>query len=168
MHFQSSSKSRRYLFLQGAALVLLLALFGFQLLGGKIHSEVPFETVQAKLTETLDSAVYPEVSASKIRRYINLNPDEFENAAMYRVDDAMSASELVLVRFSTPEQAQKFEEAVESRISTQHDIYSGYAPEQAGLMENALVDVQDNYALYYTGDHPEQIQSTFELALKEG
>lgn len=80
----------------------------------------------------------------------------------------MSANELCIVQFDDAQHGQAFEDAARKRIASQHDIYAGYAPEQSALMESALVDVEDNYALYYVGDSASEMEKLFESALKGG
>ncbi|UNT96894.1 DUF4358 domain-containing protein [Allobaculum mucilyticum] len=151
-----------------AVLLCFLVLFGMQAFGGGINSRADFDAVSTKVTESLDPSVYEPVSVSGIRRYLDLNPESFTDVAFYRNGDAMSANELAIVRFDSEKAARDFEKAVNERIHSQHEIYAGYAPEQAALMEQALVDIQGNYALYYTGDNPSQIDSLFVSALKGG
>lgn len=150
----------------GAIGLCLLLIMGQPLLNGKIHSEAEFETVAAAVVESLDPAIYPEVSDSQIRRYLDLDPSMLTSVSLYRNKDAMSANELLIAQFDSPEAANAFEKAVNKRVSTQKDIYSGYAPEQAALMDTALIDVHDNYALYYVGDNGSQIDALFKQALK--
>ncbi len=150
----------------GIALVGLLAIFVSQLSAGKIHSDQPYETVSAKVLEGLDGNLYPQVSTASVPRYLQLDPASFTSFGYWRNNDTMSARELCLVQFDNPEAAKSFEQAVNARITSQHDIYSGYAPEQTAQMEDALVDVEDNYALYYVGDDPAGREAIFKAALK--
>lgn len=169
LKLQNMKQKRMAGYLMQAALLIVFLVLGYsQVRTNRIHSEVPFETIETELVENLDENIYPQKPSVTVRRYIDLNPDQYEQIAFYRSDDAMSAGELLLVRFSNEEAADQFKEAVQKRIDTQHDIYSGYAPEQAAMMENALTDVQGNYALYYIGSDPENMESLFEQALKGG
>lgn len=152
----------------GLTLVCLLAILGFQLFAQKIHSNQPFDTIQAKVSEGLDPNLYPPISTASLRRYLDLDPALFNQIVLLRNEDALSARELCLVWFDQPQAGNAFEQAVEQRIYSQKDIYEGYAPEQTALMENALVDIEDNYALYYVGDNPQTMQNTFQNALKGG
>lgn len=149
-------------------LVCLLGIFLYQALPHTIHSRQPFETVEQKVTQSLDTAVYPEVSTSRLRRYLDLDPSAYANIKFFRNGDAMSANELCIVQFDDAQHGQAFEDAARKRIASQHDIYAGYAPEQSALMESALVDVEDNYALYYVGDSASEMEKLFESALKGG
>ena len=164
-------KRRNPVFLNiGMAITLCLLTFilGQQIFGGKIHSKAAFNEVISKLTQNLDPEVYPHVETSALRRYIDLDPAAVNEISMYRNEDLMSAGEMVIAHFENPQAAKDFEAAIQNRITSQHDIYSGYAPEQTALMENALVDIQDNYGLYYVGENTAGIDDAFISALKGG
>ncbi len=164
-------KRRNPVFLNiGMAITLCLLTFilGQQIFGGKIHSKAAFNEVISKLTQNLDPEVYPQVETSALRRYIDLDPAAVNEISMYRNEDLMSAGEMVIAHFENPQAAKDFETAIQNRITSQHDIYSGYAPEQTALMENALVDIQDNYGLYYVGENTAGIDDAFISALKGG
>lgn len=152
----------------GAILLALLVIIAQPLLNGKIRSSSDFDSVSAAVMQSLDAQIYPEVSASQTRHYLDLDPSQFTSIALYRNKDAMSANELAIAQFENEEAAKAFEDAVNKRISAQTDIFSGYAPEQAALMKDAIVDVHDNYALYYVGNDGAQIDALFQKALKGG
>lgn len=149
----------------GAVLLVFLLL---QIPASGIHSSASFETIEQKMTAGLDPNVFAAQDPLKVHRYLGVDPSAFEKIALFRSDDAMSASEMVVVQFANDEQKQQFEQAVQKRIDSQHDIYSGYAPEQAAVMENALMSIQDNYGLYYAGDNPAGAIQLFEQVLREG
>lgn len=128
-------------------------------------SERSFEDLFAKTMENISMDPYPAQGTQSLRRYFELEPSDFEQIAFYRLDDAMSADELLLARFSTPEAARKFEQAVQARIQSQTDIYAGYAPEQEQTMKQAHIEVEGNYALYVSGAQAAQIAEQFEKAL---
>lgn len=154
--------------IRAGLLVLLLVIFGFQSFTTRIMSNAPFDSVASAVTSTLNPDVYPQREPVSVTRYFGLDPAQFEQIALYRSEDAMSADELLLAKFETKEAQKAFEDAVKERIASQKSIYEGYAPEQATQMEAALVDVQGNYGLYYVGDDPAKIDELFRNALRKG
>lgn len=155
-----------YLWIQILLLVGLCIFWSTFILGGKIHSSAPFSLVEQSVLSVVDQSLYPQQDNQKLRRYLNLDPSQSLNIAFYRLDDAMSANEIVLVQFD-PASSQIFEDAINTRRDSQEQIYEGYAPEQAEMMKNALIDIEDNYALYYTGPQTDQVKAAFQKALKE-
>ncbi len=151
----------QFLLLVGLGIFLLSFI-----LGGKIYSSTPFSYVEQSVLSVVDQSLYPKQDNQKLRRYLNLDPAQALNISFFRLDDAMSANEIVLVQFD-PTSADTFEAAITTRKNSQQQIYEGYAPEQAELMKNALIDMEENYALYYVGPQTEQVKEAFQQALKE-
>lgn len=146
----------------------LAVLWGFQIHADRITSSTPYDALTAKVTQSLDPNVYPMREATAAGRYFGLDPSQFENITLYRNEDAMSASELLIAKFDSLETAKTLEDAIEKRVESQHSIYEGYAPEQAAQVENALIDVQGNYGIYYVGSDPEAMDALFRQALRQG
>lgn len=160
------SSRNPYIWVQFLLLVGLgIFLLSF-ILGGKIYSSTPFSYVEQSVLSVIDQSLYPKQDNQKLRRYLNLDPAQALNISFFRLDDAMSANEIVLVQFD-PASADTFEAAITTRKNSQQKIYEGYAPEQAELMKNALIDMEENYALYYVGPQTEQVKEAFQQALKE-
>lgn len=135
-------------------------------LTSRYTSNRPFGDIEKAMVEQLDETVYPAQDHLALKRYYNLDPDLFMHSSVYRKGDAMSASEMVLVQFDSPEAAEAFEKAMTERRDSQVDIFSGYAADQAALAKKAVVDVQGNYALFYIGDNPNEIDERFLESLR--
>lgn len=149
-----------------AALLAVLVIFlTVTFTSRKIHSSASFDQVNAAILENLDANIYPRQGVQKLRRDLKLDSSDAQNIAWYRMDDAMSASELLVVQFSE-EQQEALESAVIKRKNAQQTLYEGYAPEQAETMKNALIDFQGNYGIYYTGLDGQKIDQAFLNALR--
>lgn len=149
-------------------ILLVIALVGMwipDLFSRKIYSQAEMETVSAALVKNLDAAVYEAKDNQKIKRYLSLDPGMFESIAFWRSDDAMSAQELVIAKSDDPAVLEAFAAAMEERQESQYNIYEGYAPAQAAMVEQGIIDVQGNYAMYYVGDNPAQMETLFVKAL---
>ena len=130
------------------------------------NSDAPFEQVVSQTMQDIDQNVYPQRDNQAIKRYLGLEPASYENIAFYRTEDAMNASELVIVRFRDDTQAAPFEEAVNKRMESQKKIYQGYAPEQEHLVKEGRVDIEANYALYVVGPQARAIDKQFKESLR--
>lgn len=131
----------------------------------KIHSTASFEQISQAMTEAVDPGLYPKQDVQKLRRDLKLDPSLAKNIAWYRLEDAMSANEMLIVEFDASGQ-EALESAAQSRQEAMYTLYEGYAPEQAALMSDALINFQDNYGLYYTGNDPQKINEAFMQALR--
>ena len=53
-------------------------------------------------------------------------------------------------------------------IISQKGIFEGYAPDQAELLKNAVIDIHGNYALYAVKEDAATMNDQFLKALSEG
>lgn len=151
------------------ALVVLLAVMVLpNFIKTGITSSQSFKTVDKKMEEKVQADLYPKQDNQNIKRYLGLDPANYEGISFYRLDDAMSANEMVIVEFKDESQKEDLKKALEQRKDSQYNIFEGYAPEQAEVMKNAVVDVQNNYAFYYAGEDPAKMQSDFISVLEGG
>lgn len=155
---------RAWIWITQILLVFALVLFWVpQFINRDLASDQPFETVSQKVLAALDASLYPAQDAQAMRRAIKL--DQMTAMGFWRQSDLMSAQELVIVQFD-PDQKETVQEALNARQTSQTAVYEGYAPEQAEQTRNGVVDVENNYALYYVGDNGDQIKEAFINALE--
>lgn len=159
-------KLTKYTIIRIVLVVLLLALWIPAFLPSGIYSSQSMDTVASALTSSLSEDIYPKQGTQAIKRYLKIDPNDFDSIAFYRNDDAMSASEMLIASSSDQALLDSLQKAVEARINSQASVYEGYAPEQKALMDEALVDVQGNYVLYYVGDEPAKMDAAYIKALK--
>jgi len=146
-------------------LLLLLVVAGVLLLTRNRTSNVPFETVSARLQESIDSDHMTKEQVRFLKKFYGLNAEDYEGVLIYVPGTNMYANEVLLIRLSDTSQADSVREAIEERIDTQHNIFAGYAPEQTALLEQSVVDVQGNYVLYVTDSDADRIDEVFRSAL---
>ena len=146
-------------------LLLLLVVAGVLLLTRNRTSNVPFETVSARLQESIDSDHMTKEQVRFLKKFYGLNAEDYEGVLIYVPGTNMYANEVLLIRLSDTSQADSVREAIEERIDTQHNIFAGYAPEQTALLEQSVVDVQGNYVLYVTDYDADRIDEVFRSAL---
>ncbi|WP_273234324.1 DUF4358 domain-containing protein [Ileibacterium valens] len=146
--------------------IFFLALWIIPWIRQPIVSSSEFSLVEQAVLAVNDPAFYPAMNDQMVRKYLNIGPQEGVQIGFYRQSDAFSAREIVIAKFDTEQQAEMITERIETRKQAQIDIYSGYAPEQQAMMENALLDVQGNYILFYTGDAAAQSDQAFLDALR--
>ena len=151
-----------------AKVVVLILMVAFLMTNIKIPriSKTPFDTVCKETVENVDLKEFDKMNNQSIKRFLKLNPQDYENIIFYRFNDPMRADEIVIVKFKSTEQATEFEKSIEGRIDSQRQIYDGYAPKEADLLKKSIVDVQGNYAIYVTNADAKKIDRQFVESLK--
>lgn len=140
---------------------LLLILLMFNVFSGPKMSKEDFGVVLSKVQENLDLSALLQQDNQAIRKNLGLDPEAYGRIAYFKVDDVMQANEYVLVQFKDTDQKNAFQQAIESRIAEQTNLYDGYAPDQVQLLKQAVVDIQANYALYVVDTNAKTMDEQF-------
>jgi len=124
-------------------------------------SKEDFGVVLSKVQENLDLSTLLQQDNQAIRKNLGLDPEAYERIVYFKIDDVMQANEYVLVQFKDTDQKNAFQQAIESRIAEQTNLYDGYAPDQVQLLKQAVVDIQANYALYVVDTNAKTMDEQF-------
>lgn len=153
----------------GQSIVLILILlFMAQFLIIPKDSTTPFKTVEKDTIQNIKKSEYTKQDNQEIRRFLSVDPSRYENIAYYKNNDDMQASEIVIVKFGSNDQAKAFEDAMHQRIKNQINVYEGYLPKQADVLKEAVVYTQGNYGIYVTNKKAQMIISQFKQSVGKG
>ena len=86
-----------------------------------------------------------------IRRLYGLDSSQYEGIILYYPTSNMGAEELLLVKTKQTEQMPQVEQAIRARNAQQLSNFDGYGVDQTAMLENCLIEVRGNYALYVVG-----------------
>ena len=128
-------------------------------------SKKNFEDVVQKTIEKIDVSQFEQQDNLAMKRFLSLNPEEYENIIYYKDIDALKSREFVIVKFKNSKQASYFKLNIENRIENQINVFDGYAQDQADLLKEAVIDIQSNYALYVVLENAKEVDTAFLLAL---
>ena len=128
-------------------------------------SKKNFEDVVQKTIEKIDVSQFEQQDNLAMKRFLSLNPEEYENIIYYKDIDALKSREFVIVKFKNSKQASYFKLNIENRIENQINVFDGYAQDQADLLKEAVIDIQSNYALYVVLENAKEVDNVFLLAL---
>lgn len=139
----------------------LLIILMLNVFSGPKMSKEDFGVVLSKVQENLDLSTLLQQDNQAIRKNLGLDPEAYERIVYFKIDDVMQANEYVLVQFKDTDQKNAFQQAIESRIAEQTNLYDGYAPDQVQLLKQAVVDIQANYALYVVDTNAKTMDEQF-------
>ena len=146
--------------------LVALLLFGIIFFIFRKHeSKTPFDDMSVAVAETITSDHLERNSTRFLKKYFDLNPDDYDGVMIYTPRSNMDAEELVLIKLSSNDQAEAITRQIEARIQSQYEIYEGYAPEEVALLDGAIIDVQGNYILYVVGDFAQDTDEVFRKKL---
>lgn len=149
------------------ALIACLLAFVFFTVASDPISDASIEDVSQAVIEAMgdDAETMKEEDGRAFKRDFGLSANDYEGVVYYAPASNMEATEVLVVKLSDTSQQQELRDTVETRISQQLNTFEGYAPEQAGLMKDAVLDIQGNYVLYAVGSNAQAARSAFAKSL---
>lgn len=111
---------KKYIFtiLKGFVLIGFIILLSTNFSYDK-DSTKTMEEVQSKTIENINLDGLSQQDNLSMKRFLDLDPSQYESVIYYKSDDAMSASEFVLVKFKDRSQQEPFKETIEKRVKNQ-------------------------------------------------
>lgn len=160
---------KKYIFtiLKGFVLIGFIILLSTNFSYDK-DSTKTMEEVQSKTIENINLDGLSQQDNLSMKRFLDLDPSQYESVIYYKSNDAMSASEFVLVKFKDHSQQEPFKETIEKRVKNQKGTFEGYAPQQAELLKNAIIDIHGNHGLYAVKEDANTMNDQFKKVLSEG
>ena len=145
-------------------LVFLVAFMFFQLKQPSISSK-KFDDVANKTIKKMDTSEMEAQDNLSIKRFLGVDPGEYDGILYYKDVDALKATEIVVVKFNSTSQGAAFEKAMNQRIVNQRNVFDGYIEDQSKLLKAAVIDVQANYAIYIVSPNAKDVHQVFKKAL---
>lgn len=149
--------------------LIVLVILGFVILMVRSQNigTAPFEDVQLALEPVIDQETMRNVGGKGFRRNYKLNDADYEGVLMYQSVSGMSAEEILLVKAKNRNQINEIKEAIEKRRASRVNDFSGYAPQEAALMENAELIVQGQYVLFLPSSQASELKQAFLASVGE-
>lgn len=131
-------------------LLLLLGVVLFFLLRGTAGIDVPLTDIDVLLTKTELNGM-EKGDALLLKRAFGLNAKDYTEVLYYAPDNTMSVNEIVLIRFANASQKAEITEAFRMRLDTQKKNFDGYGTDQTYLLNHAISETGENFALFLVG-----------------
>ena len=129
-------------------------------------SPASFEQVSERVQSVLDFSTMEEADNQMIKRIYHLEPGDYENILCYYPTTNMDATEFLLIRFKSQDQAEAAVSAANARIASQMASFEGYGVTQYAMLEKSVVDASGGYLLYVTSDNSDAVDRTYAGALR--
>jgi hypothetical protein len=146
-------------------LALLALVFLIRISSTGRTSSADFTAVADAVGGTVPMDQVVEGDRQMIRRLYGLDPADYEGVRLYYPSTNMGVEEVLVVKLSDLSQQQAVRAAMEARVQSQMDVFESYAPEQYGILQNSVIEVQGNYLLLAVGKDPAAAQRAFLEAL---
>ncbi len=96
-----------------------------------------------------------------IRENLGFDPDVFSSFSYYSSDDVMNVNEVFIAVLDINGSGTAAVEAMEAYRLGRLNLFNGYAPEQAALIENRKHLFEGNVIIYIISENADEILSAF-------
>ena len=146
------------------ALIVLLAVVLIMQAAGNRSSTTPFEEMAGAVRQSTDLSPMTEGDNQMLKRLYGIDGAEFDGVMLYYPASSMGAEEILLIHMKDPAQKEAVQEAMEIRRAAQLSNFDGYGVEQTAMLENSILEVRNNYALFVSAQDPASVQEAFRKA----
>ncbi|MGN0709650.1 MAG: DUF4358 domain-containing protein [Anaerovoracaceae bacterium] len=145
-------------------IVLVVIIIAF--LAAVYHSNTSKNVSMGTISKHLESEAHITKEMKKqtdrqLMQFMNIDASQYAGVLYYKSEDAMNATELVIVKVSNKSDLDGVQDEMEDRIQSQLKIFEGYAPEQVALLNNAVITKRGSYIFYCTAKQPEKYEEVF-------
>lgn len=132
-------------------------------------ADVSFDALRAQVTDAAHPADTLEADAQMARRLYALDAADYDGLVLYYPATNMGAEELCLVRVKDASQLEAVQEAMQTRLDAQTNVFAGYAPEQYDLCANHSAVVTGGLdVMLVIGEGKDAAVAAFTAAHEEG
>ena len=143
------------------ALIVLLAVVLIMQAAGNRSSAAGFEEMAEAVRQSADLSLMTEGDNQMLKRLYGIDGAEYDGTMLYYPSSSMGAEEILLVKMKDPSQKEAVRTAMETRRAAQLSNFDGYGVEQTAMLENSILEVKNNYALFVSAQDPAPVQEAF-------
>ena len=144
-----------------ALLVILFLGFVFIQIQQPKASKANYDTVVSNTMKVMEEYNLEKQDNKSIKKYLGLQPDQFESIEYYKSSDPMDVREIIIVKYKDDSLSDVFEQAVQARIDSQINAFDGYGAEQVEMLKKAKVSTNVNFAMYVTCEKSDKALSVY-------
>lgn len=148
-----------------ALLIVFFLVFVYIQVKQPALSTADFDTVSETLVKDMEQYSLEQQDNISIKKYLSIQPDEFESILYYKSSDPMDVREIVIVKFKDTNQQNSFKEMMQNRVDSQINAFDGYGLDQVALLKEANISVDMNFGLYVTSENSDDILKLYKSLL---
>ena len=146
------------------ALILVLVLIIGLASNGRVSS-ASVDEVAAQVLAVTDTSPMKQADDQMIRRLYGLDPADYDGIVLYCPSSNMGAEEVLIVRMADTDQQNTVKAAIEARLASQLSGFEGYGADQTAMLNDSIIEISGNYALFVSAANPAEIRQAFRDAL---
>ena len=124
-------------------------------------SRKSFDEVSAAVSSAVDTNNLSGQDSQALKRNFGLNSSEYSGVLYYASASGISAEEVLLIQVADSSQISQVTDALEEHVESRQQIFEGYAPEQARLLESARQSVRGSYIFFAVSENADWYMEAF-------
>lgn len=153
-------------FMKKFTIILFILILTLPIFGCQQAIQPPLSQVEADLLAAVPNMNMVKGDGKALKRFYGLNISDFEEVLIYTPANYMDVSEILIVKAKDSGQLDFVENAVDTRVATQLESFSGYGPEQVALLDNYEVKIVGNTLFYCVSPDAATLKNTFSKSIK--
>ena len=124
-----------------------------------------FDEVKKGIEASINEETLAKADTPEVKRYFGLNAADYEGVLYYHAVNNLSAEEVFLVKVKNDSQVAEVKTAVEERLENRKNDFEGYAPEEAGYIDQAVLSVRGKFIFLAVGPDAQKYKEVFSDSL---
>lgn len=146
--------------------VFVLLLTMISATGCNVNNQKKLSDVEMQMQQVVEFNNMEKGNSKDLKRYYKLNAKDYEEVLLYKPQSTMDVTELLIVKVKDDSQIESLEDSIDSRLNYQLQSFSGYGPEQCGLLNNYELKVKGNFVFFAVSEKAEEIKEAFLDSIK--
>lgn len=134
--------------------------------GCGVNNDKSVDQIETVMKQEVKFDKMEKGDSKSLKRFYKLNANDYDGVILYTPESTMDVSEVLIVKVKDKSQIESLEESIDSRVNYQLQSFSGYGPEQCGLVDNYELKSKGNFVFFAISENAQQIKEAFLDSIK--
>lgn len=145
--------------------IILLVIFIFTLSSQKNTSSKTVSEIYKALSESTDFSMLKKCDSLKFKEETALSAEDYTEVLYYASSSVMEVREVIIIKLQNKNQLENTKNALLKRAEEKGKLFEGYAPEQAALLKNYVLEEKAGILVFAVCNNREKLISAFKSAV---
>lgn len=151
---------KRYRIIEILCLVIAIAFIAFTVISNGETNKTATEFTEILLPYFQDNTLVCR-GIGNLRKAFGFDSDMFDSFSYYTSDDVMDVNEVLILILKDNSSSNKVCESIKEYVTERYNIFNGYAPDQALLLNQYILKSKGNAVIFIVNKNANEILDTF-------
>ncbi|MEG0918873.1 MAG: DUF4358 domain-containing protein [Anaerovoracaceae bacterium] len=142
------------------SVLFLIGFFVFMYTDGGMN-KISFDDIKGEMKAQVKMSDFNQINDKGLMKLMGINQGEVSDYLYLKSKYTMIADEMLVVKVSNKGQLAAIEKKVEARTNSQAKVFGGYAPKEAGKVNNYIFTTRGVYGFYGVAKEVEEWEKAF-------